>query len=368
MEKPKRHFAVVLGARPNFVKAAPFFREAKKHPEYSFTLIHTGQHFDESMSKIFFDEMSIPRPDIQLDIRGQFHTEKIGKMFSALKKIFRKKAFDGVIVFGDINSTLAGAVAAAKNTKLVHIESGLRSHDRRMPEEINRAIVDHLSDLLLTTEPSATQNLLQEGIAKNKIKYVGNIMIESIESYAKNIDASNILHTLNLKPKKYFVATLHRVENTDNPEILLRLLSFLQSFARNHVLVFPLHPGTRKKIQDYGLSRFLQGMQVVEPLGYFEFLKLVKDSSGIITDSGGIQEETSHLGIPCATLRDNTERPITVELGSNKLFPIDLIGKKTTLKAIEKHLRRSDFRKHHIPLWDGKVSQRIFKALDKLTK
>lgn len=369
MERNNKHkrFAVVLGARPNFVKAAPFFKEAKHHPEYEFTLIHTGQHFDDSMSKIFFDEMSIPRPDIQLDIHGGFHTEKIGKMFSALRDIFQKKRFDGVIVFGDINSTLAGAIAAAKTTKLIHIESGLRSHDRRMPEEINRVIVDHLSDLLFTTEPTANKNLIQEGIAEDKIKYVGNIMIESLEVYHDLIDRSHILSELDLAPRNYVVTTVHRAENTDNPEILEKILRLLAKFSKDNTVLFPLHPGTRKKIEDYELEPLLKGMRVIEPLGYFEFIKLVSESRGIITDSGGIQEETSHLGIPCATLRDNTERPITIELGSNKLFSIDSID-PSDIKEIEEHLRRIDFKKRHIPMWDGGVSKRIFAYLDDFSR
>lgn len=367
MQKKNKQYAVIIGARPNFVKAAPFFKEAKLHPEYSFTLIHTGQHFDDFMSKIFFDEMSIPRPNIQLDIHSGFHTEKIGKMFSALRNIFEERRFDGVIVFGDINSTLAGAIAAAKKTKLIHIESGLRSHDRRMPEEINRVIVDHLSDLLFTTEPAAHKNLIQEGIAEDKIKYVGNIMIESLEVYHDLIDRSEILSELHLASRQYVVATVHRAENTDNSEILENILKLLAEFAKKNTVLFPLHPGTRKKIVDYGLESLLEGMRVIEPLGYFEFIKLVSESRGIITDSGGIQEETSHLGIPCATLRDNTERPITIELGSNKLFPIDSIS-KNTMKEMEDHFKRTDFNKHHVPLWDDGVSKRIFKCLDEFSR
>ena len=330
-------------------------------------MIHTGQHFDDSMSKVFFDEMSIPRPDIHLDIRGEFHTEKIGKMFSALRDIFAKRKFDGVIVFGDINSTLAGAVAAVKNTRLIHIESGLRSHDRRMPEEINRAIVDHLSDLLFTTEPVALDNLIKEGIETKKIKYVGNIMIESIETYFDLIQKSTVLSEHKLKPQKYIVATLHRVENTDDPKILKKLLMLLETLSKNNTIIFPLHPGTRKKISQLRLGKYLKNIKVTEPLGYFDFMKLVHDSRGIITDSGGIQEETSHLGIPCVTLRDNTERPITLVLGSNKLFPIETIDPANT-RDIVRHLKRRDFKNRHIPLWDRNVTKRIFHYLDRFGK
>lgn len=353
----------MLGARPNFVKAAPFFREAKNHPDYNFTLIHTGQHFDELMSKIFFDQMGIPQPDIHLDIQGESHTEKIGKMFSALRDIFAEQKFDGVVVFGDINSTLAGAVAAAKGTRLVHIESGLRSHDRRMPEEINRVIVDHLSDLLFTTEPTANANLIKEGISEDKIKYVGNIMIESIETYFNLIQRSDILNILNLKPKEYVVVTIHRVENTENPLILEKLLRLVARLSKEKKIIFPLHPGTRQKIISHGFEHLLSGLNIVEPLGYLEFMKLVIESQGVVTDSGGIQEEASHLGIPCATLRDNTERPITLELGSNKLFPIESID-PLDIREILEHISRTDFKNRHIPLWDREVSRRIFSCLD----
>src|SRR3989344_429056 len=212
--KGKRKYAVVIGARPNFIKVAPFLKRAKDYPNLEFVLIQTGQHFDQNMSKIFFDEMQIPQPDVMLDIKGELHTEKIGKMFNALNHLFSEREFDGVIVFGDINSTLAAGIAAAKHGhKLMHIESGLRSHDRRMPEEINRAIVDHLSDLLFTTEPSGRDNLVREGIPEDKIRYVGNIMIESVEMYLDKIKSASILDKLGLGKGEYIIATLHRWEN-----------------------------------------------------------------------------------------------------------------------------------------------------------
>lgn len=359
LNKTKR-FAVVLGTRPNFVKAAPFFREARKHSEYNFTLIHTGQHFDYNMSKIFFEGMSIPKPDVFLDITGEFHSEKIGKMFSSLITYFSNNKFDGIIVFGDVKSTLAGALAAAKNgLMIIHIESGLRCHDRRMPEEINRTIVDHLSDLLFITEPSAYQNLVLEGIPESKIKHVGNLMIESIEIFLDKIMESNILEDLKLKNKAYFVATIHRQENIDNRKYLEKILLLLKELNRTTKVILPLHPGTKKEIIRNNLDKLLNEINVIDPLGYFEFMKLVIESKGVVTDSGGIQEETSHLGIPCCTLRDNTERIITAEIGSNKLFPIDLCS----AAEIEMHLNRNDFKSRHIPMWDKKVSQRIFNFL-----
>ncbi|MBT4850327.1 UDP-N-acetylglucosamine 2-epimerase (non-hydrolyzing) [Candidatus Parcubacteria bacterium] len=361
MENKKRKFVVIMGARPNFVKAAPFFKEAKKHPEFEFTIIHTGQHFDQNMSKIFFEEMAIPKPDFNLDIQGKFHTEKIGKMFTALTEILSKGDYEGVIVFGDVNSTLAGAVASMKSgQKLIHIEAGLRSHDRRMPEEINRAIVDHLSESLFTTEPSANENLEREGVPKNKIHYVGNIMINSIEIFRDQFNKSDILKTLNLQSKKYVVATIHRQENTDNPMLFKKILMLLNEVNGDIPVVLPIHPGTKHKIEDLKLGFLLDNLNIVEPLGYFDFMKLMSESQGVITDSGGIQEETTHLGISCATLRDNTERPITLEKGSNKLFSIDDYLEN---KDVIKHLQRDDFESGHIPLWDDKVAERIFKHL-----
>jgi UDP-N-acetylglucosamine 2-epimerase (non-hydrolysing) len=359
----KKHFAIILGARPNFIKAAPLLKEAEKHPDFQFTLIHTGQHFDENMSRIFFEEMEIPKPSISLNISGEFHTEKIGKMFNSLRVVLEGGNFDGVIVIGDVNSTLAGGISAAKNNcRLIHVEAGLRSHDRRMPEEINRAVVDHLSDLLFTTEPSANQNLIKEGIPESRIKYVGNIIIEALETFWPKINSSNILNSLNLKKKDYVAATIHRQENVDNPHNLKNILLILQEINKDMPVIYPLHPGTKKRINEYKFNDLLKGLRIIEPLGYLEFMKLMAESRGVITDSGGIQEETSYLGIPCCTLRDNTERPITLELGSNKLFSVDLKNSD----GIKEHLSRNDFKAKQIPLWDSRVSNRIFNYLKEM--
>ncbi len=360
-EKSKK-YAVIVGARPNFVKAAPFFHRAKEYPNLKFKLIHTGQHFDANMSKIFFDQMGIPLPDINLNIKGEFHTEKIGKMFDSLKIVLGEMNPDGVIVFGDINSTLAGAVAAAKNNfKLIHVESGLRSHDRRMPEEINRVIVDHLSDILFTSETDAKHNLIKEGVSEDKIKEVGNVMIESLELFSKEIDKSQILDNVSVQPRSYIVATIHRSENTDDEKILSKILSLLKDVGKKTKIVLPLHPGTKVKINNYGIMDMLDNINVIDPLGYFDFLKLVKESGGVVTDSGGIQEETSHLGVPCVTLRDNTERPVTIEFGTNILLPINQIGADSENFVFE-HLQKT-FKPASIPLWDNNVTKRIFAYL-----
>jgi UDP-N-acetylglucosamine 2-epimerase (non-hydrolysing) len=362
MENSIKNIAIILGARPNFIKAAPFLRQAKSHSEFNLTIIHTGQHFDKEMSEVFFEQMQIPKPDIALSAKTGFHTEKIGKMFHELKEVFAKKSFDAIIVFGDVNSTLAGAIAAAKNgAKLIHIEAGLRSHDRRMPEEINRVIVDHLSDMLFTTEPSAKENLLKEGVSEDKIHYVGNLMIESIEVFWDKIQVCDILQKLQLEPRNYVLATFHRQENTDSRDSIVKILELLRKVGETLKVVLPLHPGTRKQITEYGMGEDLNGMVVINPLGYFEFLKLMADSKGVITDSGGIQEETSHLGVPCCTLRDNTERPITIEKGSNKLFDL----RTASAQEIKEHINRSDFKSKSIEFWDDKVSKRIFDYLKK---
>jgi len=312
------------------------------------------------MSEVFFEQMGIPKPDIQLDIKDGKPSEKIGKLISDLKEIIADKKYEGVIVFGDINSTLAGAIAASTNLKkLIHIEAGLRSHDRRMPEEINRVITDHLSDLLFVTEQSGLDNLLLEGVSASKMVLVGNIMVESIEIFRKTFDGSSALDDLALKAGQYVVATIHRIENTNDKQILIKLLKTLNVISEKYKVVLPLHPGTKKFITEYGLSSYLKPLLVIEPVGYIDFMKLVMDSKGVMTDSGGIQEETSYLGVPCCTLRDNTERPVTVTLGTNKLFPIETLDPIVILE----HLENGRKSKVQIPHWDGEVSKRILELL-----
>jgi len=351
----QKHFVVILGARPNFVKAASFFNAAKGYKDVKITLIHTGQHFDENMSKIFFDEMEIPKPDVHLDIKAEKYSEKLGKMITSLREEIEKIKPRAVIVFGDINSTLASAVGAvAADTKLVHIEAGLRSYDRRMPEETNRIIVDHLSEHLFASEEQAVTNLKLEGVPEEKVSLVGNIMINSLELFEDKIDASNILTELNLKKKDYVVATIHRAENTDDPSIFKSILKTLDELAKEHQIVFPLHPGTKAKISSYGFDNLLEKLNVIEPIGYFDFNKLVKESAAVVTDSGGIQEETTHMQVTCCTLRDNTERPITTVLGTNKLFPIESLDSKEISEYIKSEPKGSK-----VPLWDNQVATRI---------
>lgn len=342
-----KHFAIIVGARPNFIKAAPLL--VKFHNEgVKYTLIHTGQHSSNDMSDVFFDDLGLPRPDVRLE----------GDMYADLREYFTNHTFDGVIVFGDVDSTLAGAVSAfSKGLKVFHVEAGLRSWDDRMPEEKNRKVVDHLSSLHFVSEPSAIDNLLKEGILYESILPVGNLMIESLEMFKHDIDASNILFDEALTPKKYVVATIHRKENT-NAMRLKHLLKILAKLSREVKVVFPIHPRTKALIDAYGYTHLLEEINCLGPLGYFDFLKLVKESKGVITDSGGVQEETTHLGIPCVTLRMSTERPITTSVGSNMVLPEG----EEDVDVILSHLNRV-FEGNCVPMWDNKVSQRIYENL-----
>ena len=310
-------YAIIIGARPNFVKASALLKRA------NFKVIHTGQHYDHLMSKVFLDEL-----DIKVDVFLEF--KSLGQIIKDLKEA--TKDCKGIIVFGDVNSTLAGAIAA-QGKKLIHIEAGLRSNDLKMPEEVNRIVVDHLADMLFTTEPSAKENLLNEGIDREKIIEAGNLMIETLENYLPQIKSKDRTYDF-----PYYVATIHRREKQlEKSLILLDSLSL--------PVIFPVHPSTK-------IEGIYKNIIFTKPLPYLDFMSLVYHSNGVITDSGGIQEETTHLGIPCATLRDSTERPITIECGSNKLF--------SSIDGVEEHLHKK-FRSGHI--WDSSASEIIIKNL-----
>jgi UDP-N-acetylglucosamine 2-epimerase (non-hydrolysing) len=362
MAKRKR-YAVVLGTRPEFIKLAAFLLRAPQLGIDLFT-IHTGQHFDENMSGIFFAELGLPHPDATLDKPTGQSSATLGTMIAGITEVLRRErdSLDGVIVLGDTFSTLAGSLAASRvHLPLVHIEAGLRSNDRRMPEELNRIVIDNISDMLFTTEQSGMDNLSREGIAADKVFFAGNIGIESLELTRPLIEGRSIRADLGLEGKRYYVATLHRQEHTHDPEILERLVRFLSTRAEHTPIVFPLHPATRAKLERYGLIDALR-VQTIEPLGYLDFMNLVMGSVGVMTDSGGIQEESAHLGIPCCTLRDNTERPITIDHGSNKLFPPTTLNDDSHAE-VEAHLARTDFASGRIPLWDTQVSERIIRHL-----
>lgn len=348
----------VVGARPNFIKIAPFINEMKKHREVESLLIHTGQHYDYKMARIFFKELDIPRPNYNLKVGSGSHAKQTAKIMERLEPVLLKEKASLVMVVGDVNSTLAAALVAVKlGIKIGHIEAGLRSFDREMPEEINRILVDQLSDYLFITEEDALKNLLKEGIDKKKIFFVGNIMIDTLIS---KLNASHHFSQKSGGREDYGVVTLHRPSNVDKKAKLEKLIRTISRITKEIKVVFPMHPRTKKMIKRFGLQHYLKNVEVTEPMGYLGFLAMVKNSMFVMTDSGGLAEETTFLGIPCLTLRQTTERPVTVKLGTNVVVGDD--GEK--IKNIIAKIRNGSFKKGTIPpLWDGKTAQRIVKIL-----
>ncbi len=359
-----KKLALVVGARPNFMKAAPLVRELKKYPDrFDFKLIHTGQHYDYNLSKLFFEHLKMPEPDIFLGVGSGTHAVQTGNIMVKLEKILKEFRPDLVMVFGDVNSTLAGAVAAKKiHIKVAHVEAGLRSFDMSMPEEINRIVTDKVSDFHFVTEKSGVVNLKREGIHDESIFLVGNIMIDSLIHSLEFARNSDILSRLSLEPKKYIAMTLHRPANVDNENSLRKLMKGIVKIGRRLPIVFPCHPRTKKKMEEFGLTDepYKRDLLLIEPLGYLDFLKIQSESRLVLTDSGGIQEETTFLKIPCVTMRKNTERPVTVEIGSNIIAgtePDNIV--KTALDIIDGKVKESG-----IPeLWDGRTAERIVEIL-----
>ncbi len=356
--------AHVVGTRPNFIKIAPIISAFSSSKGIRQILIHTGQHFDANMSKLFFTDLEMPRPDYVLNVEHGSTVKQLSEMMTALESIFLKEQPNLVVVVGDVNSTLAGALTAKKmNIPLCHVEAGLRSFDRSMPEEINRIIIDHISDYLFTTEQSAITNLENERIPKEKSFFVGNVMIDSLLAHRKKAASSDVLERMHLTKKKYVVLTLHRPGNVDYAKSLIHLTSLLEDLGKRMPIVFPVHPRTRKNIGKFGLEKKILNYNVIlcEPLGYLDFLSLMDNCALVLTDSGGIQEETTALGIPCITLRENTERPATVECGTNVLVSTD---KTKILAAANSILDGKTIRKASMPpLWDGNAAERIAKVL-----
>jgi UDP-N-acetylglucosamine 2-epimerase (non-hydrolysing) len=350
----------VAGARPNFMKIAPLLAEMSRHPDLDPVLVHTGQHYDAGMSDVFFRDLDIPEPDLHLGVGSGTHAEQTAKIMVAFEEAVRKNRPDLVLVVGDVNSTLACSVVAAKELiPVAHVEAGLRSFDRTMPEEINRIVTDALSSYLFTTSPEAETNLLREGIPREKIHFVGNVMIDSLERSAERAETSDIRRRLGVNGE-YALLTLHRPSNVDEAEPLRRIFDGLQQLARRIPILFPIHPRTVRMLEEYGVSTRIPGLRTMEPLGYLDFLHLEKHARLVLTDSGGIQEETTVLGVPCLTLRNNTERPITLTEGTNTLVgndPERLVSKAAEILG---HPPPSPRRPR---LWDGKASQRIIDVL-----
>ncbi len=353
----------VCGARPNFMKIAPLMRAFRDRPGIEPCLVHTGQHYDDTMSKAFFDELHIPRPDINLEVGSASHAVQTALIMQRFEPVVLAQKPDAVLVVGDVNSTIAcGLVAAKLLVPLVHVEAGLRSFDRTMPEEVNRVLTDVLSDLLFVTEPAGVRNLEREGIDPSKIHVVGNVMIDTLLAHRELAEKSDVLERLKLAPQTYGVLTLHRPTNVDDPRVLAGILDALEEIQRTTPLVFPVHPRTRGNLERTGLAPRLRNMPhmiLTEPLGYLDFLKLMSRAAVVLTDSGGIQEETTVLGVPCLTLRANTERPITVEQGTNQV-----VGMSPTeiLKAYRR-IREGRIQPRVPSLWDGKAAERIAEIL-----
>jgi len=353
----------VAGARPNFIKIASILRACRKAPDIESMLVHTGQHYTENMSKTFFEELDIHSPYINLEVGSGSHAQQTAEIMKRFEPIVLKHDADAVLVVGDVNSTLACALVGAKlGIKIVHVEAGLRSFDRTMPEEINRILTDAISDILFVTEPSGLTNLKREGIDGTKVHFVGNVMIDTLDFYKEKAAKSHILDDLNLKAKEYALVTLHRPSNVDQHQALERILDGLAEIQKEIKIVFPIHPRTLKHMISSGLvqrSKDLPNMLVIEPLGYLDFLKLMSESKLVITDSGGIQEETTILGIPCLTVRETTERPVTITEGTNVLVGTDT---SRILNGYRESVNR--VRPHTIPkFWDGKASERIIRIL-----
>jgi len=354
---------VIAGTRPNFMKAAPLITAAKASGIEAL-LIHTGQHYDDAMSKVFFDELGLPRPHRNLDVGSGSHGEVTARCLEGLEKVFVDERPDWVLVVGDVNSTLAGALAAAKlRIPLAHIEAGLRSFDRDMPEEINRVVTDAVSDLLFVTEPTGVKNLLAEGRSEKAIHLVGNVMIDTLDRFLPFAKKKAAASTFGLKEHSYALLTLHRPSNVDQPRNLQILYCQLAAVQERFPVLFPIHPRTRAKMEATGMLKYFESLpqlRLTDPLGYIDFLSLMVTARVVLTDSGGIQEETTVLGVPCLTLRDNTERPITIEQGTNQL--VGASGEKliAVLDLVHKESRPAIKRPH---LWDGKASERIVRIL-----
>jgi UDP-N-acetylglucosamine 2-epimerase (non-hydrolysing) len=357
----------VVGARPNFMKAAPIVTAMRRREaEFAPLLVHTGQHYDPEMSQAFFEDLALPEPDAYLGVGGGSHAAQTAAVMQMFEPVVIREEPDWVVVVGDVNSTLACALVCAKlGVRVAHVEAGLRSRDRSMPEEINRVLTDQIADLLLTPSAEADANLRAEGIPAERIRMVGNVMIDSLYAHLERAGASPVREQLGVRAGEYAVVTLHRPSNVDRREVFERILGALGEIARRLPVVFPAHPRTRKMIEEFGFAQRVAaapGLRVIEPLGYLDFLRLYSGARLVLTDSGGLQEETTALGIPCLTLRENTERPVTVEMGTNVL--VGTQAEKIVRAALDVLDAPAGQQARRLPpLWDGQTAGRILDEL-----
>ena len=354
----------VAGARPNFIKIAPLMSAFRATSGMEPMLVHTGQHYDEKMSDLFFRQLEIPEPDINLGCGGGGHAQQTAAIMTSFEPVLLEHKPDAVLVVGDVNSTIAcGMVTVKLGVKLIHVEAGLRSFDRSMPEEINRVLTDAISDLLFCTERSGVENLRNEGISEQKIHLVGNLMIDTLMRSRRKAEATTILKDLALKPRSYAVMTLHRPSNVDHPDYLGKILEIVDTVQSEMPVIFPLHPRTGMQLSNHGLKKRIDSMpnvRLLEPLGYLEFLNLMSHARVVFTDSGGIQEETTVLFVPCLTLRQNTERPVTCEIGSNRLVGME---PGNVIAAFREEMAGNRREPGIPPFWDGHAAERIVKIL-----
>ena len=362
MEGSKIRVLAVVGARPNFMKIAPLLRELRARAAFETTLVHTGQHYDAAMSSDFFRDLGIPAPDVNLEVGSGSHAAQTAQILVGIEELLLSRGADVVLLVGDVNSTVAATLAAAKlGIPVAHVEAGLRSGDRSMPEEINRLVTDCLSTWCFTTEPDGDTNLRREGVDDAKIHQVGNVMIDTLRANETRARELDTLAALELEPGGYALLTLHRPSNVDDPQQLSGLFAVLEEIHAELPVVFPIHPRTRAAVE-----RLLGGtapkLRLLEPQGYLDFLRLMIDARFVMTDSGGIQEETTALGVPCLTLRDNTERPITLDEGTNVLVGRD----PESLRRHARSVLDGDAKRGKVPaLWDGRAAQRIADVLER---
>lgn len=355
----------VVGARPNFIKIAPLMAAYRDSADIEASLVHTGQHYDPRMSDLFFRELGIPEPQINLGVGSGPHGAQTAQIMAAFEPVVLERKPDAVLVVGDINSTVAcGLVAVKLGVKLIHVEAGLRSFDRSMPEEINRVVTDSISDLLFCTEQSGVDNLTREGVAPDKISMAGNLMIDTLLKNREKAEASRILAEIGVKPKGYALLTLHRPSNVDDPAVFARLIEAVEVIQRDLPVVFPVHPRTRNVIGASALApriAAMKNLRLIDPAGYLDFIKLTASARVVLTDSGGIQEETAILNVPCLTLRENTERPVTVDCGWNTVVGTDrekiIAAYRRATSDTTPPLRRQP------PNWDGRAALRIVNTI-----